>query len=592
MPLDFVILLGILAVALVLLATEKVPAEGTAVGVLLATTLTGLIPAEAAFAGFANPAVITVVAMFVISAGLIEAGVADRVGGWLVRAGGTSAGRLTALIMVGVGALSAFMNNIGAVTILLPAVISAARRADVAPSRLLMPLAFGSLLGGLTTLIGTPPNILVASMLRDAGVVELGIFDLAPIGLSFLATGVVFFAVAGNRVLPQIAPAPELTELFRIKEYLSEVEILEKSPLVGKTLAESGLRDKYGLDVVRLIRDRRNLGLPHGNLKLRAHDVLVVEAPGERLLAIKDAAGLAIHPEARLGDETLAGAKARLAEVVLSPDATLAGKTAVQLQFRQRYGLLILAIRRQGQPLRGRLDRVRLRFGDALLVQGPPDALAALADDPDFLVIDLLEYRPANPRKAPLALAILAGAVVLATARVVEISVAATLGALAMVLAGCLKPDAAYRAIQWKAVFVIGGMMALGAAMEATGAADRLGAGMAAGLGALGPRALLGGIMLVTMLLTQIMSNAAAAVILTPVAIALGASAGVSPVALAVGVAVAASSAFLTPFGHQANILVYVTGRYRFADFTRAGFLLTVLTFLLGLVIIPLVFPF
>lgn len=589
---EHIFILGLILAALVLFALELVRPDLVALGVLLMLALTRTVTPEEVFSGFANPAVVTVIAMFILSAGLVRSGVADWIATRLFGIGRGSPVVLTLTVMVTVGAMSAFMNNIAAAAVLIPAVFAAAKRANMPASKLLMPLAFGSLLGGLTTLIGTPPNLLVSMELERHGFAPFRMFDFAPTGLAILAVGALYMAFAGWRLIPH-RDAENLTEQYELKDFLSEISIPPKSPLAGKSIRDSDLRRDAGITVLRIKRNGRFVA-PSPISMLQANDHLLVEGDMREILKLKDAGRIAIVSEAKLADKELSGDDAQLAELALSPGSPLIGQSIRQIDFRRRFEVLVLALRRRERTTRTNVDTVPLDVGTVLLVQGSPEALQQLARRGDFLVVNLLEHEPRAARKAPLAIAIMIAAVAASATGILHISVAGMAGALLMALTGCVRPDDMYRQVEWRVIFLIACMMPLGTAMDEwhTGTARWLAEGSLGWVGDSGPLAAMACLFWFTAAITSVMSNAAAAVLLAPIGIALARGMGVDPHAFLMTIAIAASTTFLTPIGHQANVLVYGLGRYRFLDFPRVGAALTVLVFATTMLAVPLVWPF
>lgn len=608
--------------ALILFATEKLRADLVAVMVAAALALTGLVTVEQAFAGFGSPAVVTVAGIFVMSAGLMRTGGSDHLTRLLRRLGGRGERRLIAATVLLVGLLSSIMNNIGAAIIMMPAVLAAGRDAKVPAGRLLIPLAFGSLLGGLTTAVGTPPNLLVNAALTARGYAPFGLFDFTPTGLAVLGAGAVFLAVLGPRLLPAREPSSGAGgEGAGIgQNHALSTEVLVAPPQadarrVRQITAELGLTV---LAVLRPVDDGlREMAAARGETPAPADAggapaarALLVEGPRDSLL--RAAAARQVHLLAELKhppDPGGNGRDIRLAEATLAPRSTLAGKTLRETDFYHRYGLTVIGIRRHGETIRQPLARVRLRFGDTLLLRGPRDRIRRLGPDPDFLLLEPVENPAPDYSRAGRAAAIFGGAIGLAAAGVLHVSLAAALGAVAMVVGGCLRIEEAHRAIDWRTIIAIGGMLPLGTALETTGAATLLaewlarlgadagpGAGAAAvlpaGLPAARPLAACALIGAMTIALTQILTNAAAAILMAPIALNLAEALAISPYPVMMIVAIAASTAFATPVGHQSNMLVYNAGAYRFTDFVKVGLPLTLVILAVSLALVPLIWPF
>ncbi|MBN1994834.1 MAG: SLC13 family permease [Anaerolineae bacterium] len=777
MPLNIALVLAILAVALLLFVTEKLRADLVALLVLGSLALTGLVTPTQALSGFSNPAVVTVWAVFILSGALYRTGVANLIGRQVLRLAGQNEAQLLAVIMLTAGGMSAFMNNVGVAALLLPVVMDIARQTNRAPSKLLMPLAFGSLLGGLTTLIGTPPNILVSNALRASGLPAFGLFDYTPVGLAVMLGGVAFMVLIGRHLLPEkdiaketaTAPPAQPGLFHNLTERLFVVRLPADSALVGKTLANSRLRSALGLNVIGIIKNNhtqlsppphtllkpgdkllvegkteqlanlrgRRLLLPNNlpanpevsreievaevslsprsallgqtlaqinfrrrfglnalairrqgrlhranlpSIPLQAGDTLLVQGPRLRLHQLRETADflvseaeaaevyplherlIVVHvpPDSALAGKTLADThlgdafdltvlgiirrgdtllvpppattllagdtlliegnpadltaltglqdleidretplamedlqseQVGLIEVVLSPYTALAGKTLRQLRFRERYGLSVLAIWRQGQVCRTNLPEVNLELGDALLLYGPREKFKILGQEPDFLVLTEAAQEVMQVRKAPLAALVLGAVLLVVVLGWLPIAVAAVLGATIMVLAGCLTMEEAYRFIEWKAVFLIAGMLPLGIAMQNSGAAQFLANGLIALVGGWGVGAMLAGLFILTTLAAQVMPTAAVAVLMAPIALTTARDLQVSPYALSMIVAVSASASFLSPIAHPANILTMGPGGYRFTDYLRVGIPLTIVVLVITLLVLPIFWP-
>jgi len=593
--------LAILVIAIVLFASEKLRVDVISMMVLLSLLLLGLVDTEEAFSGFSSPAVITVWAIYIVSAGLFRTGVADFIGQRILSVAGSREPRLIGTIMLTVGSMSAFMNNIGATAVLLPAVSSIARRTRLSISKLLIPLSFGSLLGGVTTLIGTPPNLLVSNALLAAGLTPFGLFDYTPMGLIIMLSGILYMVTIGRHLLPERQATVDLTESYRVRDYLTEVRVLPESPLVGKTAAESQFGRDYDLTIVGRIRDRGRVAATEKQRswslamrrddRVQKGDVLIVRGSLNTILKIKKGQGLEIVPDVELGDAELTTDDIVIAEVIIPTRSELAGKTLRELAFRDRYNVTVLGLWRHGEPLRSKLANQPLEFADVLLVQGRRDRINLLRTDPNFLLLEPVALETRRTHKAPVALvvfAIMLGSVILGW---LHISAAAVLAAVLMVLTRCLTMEEAYESVEWKSVFLIAGMLPMGIAMEKTGTAQFLADQIIAAVGGLGPQMIMIGLFILTTIITEFMSNAAAAVLVAPIAISTAVSLGANPHAFVMGVGIAASNSFLFPIGHQANVLVFGPGGYKFFDFTKVGLPLTLLIWLLLILFLPIFWP-
>ena len=783
MTIQIGLVLAILAVSLVLFVTEKIRMDLIALMVLGTLVLTGLVTPPEAVAGFSNPAVIAVWAMFILSDGLTRTGIADVIGRTVLRLAGRKESRMIIVIMLTAGILSAFMNNIGVAALMLPVVIDIARRTRIPASRLLMPLAYGSLLGGLTTMIGTPPNLLISGSLEAAGYESFGLFDFTPIGGFVLILGTLFIALFGRHLLPRKKPEEELqrrsqrnlrtqyglqsrafemrvpadsilvgktlgqsrigvatglivlalersgkTELMpsrqtelqgddklliqgrldRFREFqrwselviereapvlqglmagqikLIEVTVEETSPLVAELLHFSEFRERYAANVLAIRRDKLVRRVNLANVPLRAGDVLLLQAspdtveelerspeflncreveeaelsdiyrlqerifvvrvPREsqlagdtlmrnrlgdafdfRLLALFREGELKIMPEP---DQSLKGGdllliqgreedldvlrglqeleiqrgaqpnlnafesdRLSLLEATLDPRSTLAGQPLAEFSFREKHGLELVAVWRKGEAIRTNLDQLRLQLGDALLLLGPRQKLAVLERDPEFLVLTPVTQKAIDTAKAPLAGGIMLAVVLSTLTGWLPIYIAAVVGSTLMILTRCLSMEEAYRAIEWRAIFLIAGMLPLGTAMEQTGAAQFLAEQTMNLLGPLGPWWVIGGLYLITAAGTMIIPTAALVVLMSPIVLSASGDLGVAPQTAMMAVAMAASASFTSPISHPANILVMGPGGYRFADYLKVGLPLTAVVFVTVMLLLPIFWP-
>lgn len=587
------IVVGCVVGALVLFATERLPPEGVGVLVLLVLGLTGTVDAPTAFAGFASPAVITVAAMFILSAGLVEAGAPAALASAIVRYGGTRIGVLTVLLVLVVGGMSAFINNIAATVILMPAAVTLARAASASASRLLMPLAFGSMLGGLMTQIGTPPNLLVSDALAAAGHRPFGMFDFAPTGAAILGAGLLYLVTIGRRLVPD-RQGPDFDEgIAQTRDYLAEVRVPAGASLVGKNLRELRWRPRFDVSVMEIFRDGRRLRFPTAEEMLFVGDVILVEGEPDDVLRLTQAEGLEFTSEREFEPGRLQAEdeRATVLELVAGPTFSSRGLSIAAMRFRNRFGGLVLGIWRQGTRLRTRLRDQRIEAGDVLMVRMPSARVSDLEESTDFIVLSQ-RARVVIPRPRMLVpLAILAIAVGLAAADVAHIAVTGVLGAMLIVVTRVLPYDRVYAAVEWRTLVLIAALLPLGTAMQTTGLAENLAQAVTDTLRPLGPIAVLAGIFIFTSLLTQLMSNAAAVVLVAPIGLGIAASFGIAPHAVLMMVAIAGSTAFMTPIGHQSNVLIYNTGAFRFIDFIKVGGPLTVVVLIVSLIVVPIVWP-
>lgn len=564
---------AILLAALIIFALDLFPIDFVAFAImaliLLLGPILGLTP-EDAISGFSNPATITVLAMFILSGGIYRTGAINLLARHAIRLAGKSELRELLVVMLLVGPISAFINNTAAVAILIPFVITLAREHKRSPSKLLIPLSYTSQLAGVVTLIGTSTNILASALADREGIGAFGMFEFSKLGFLILTTGTLYLLLVGRRLLPE-RPTVEITEKYHVKEYLTEVVVTEGSPLVGKTLIDSELSAQFDIQVLEIIRGGQRLRPPLGSRVLQAGDVLFIRANTEELIKIKDAEGLAIEPEVRWADEDLKKGEVGLLEVVIGPNSELIGGTLETTNFRNRYSCTVIAMQKHGALIRERLGRVYLDFGDTLLLQGERSALEQVKREPGFIVTEEVQIEAFRTEKIPIALGIIAGVVLLPALGLLPILVTAIVGCVLMVLAGCLKVNELHESIRWDVIFLLAGVIPLGLALEKTGAAQLL-ADLAAGSAHyLPPVVVLGIFYVMTMVLTELISNNAAVVVMVPIGITTAQILGLDPKAFVLAIMFAASTSFSTPVGYQTNTMIYGPGGYKFLDYTRVG---------------------
>ena len=587
---DIAFLLAVVCVAIVLFALERVPADVVGLGVMMALVLGGILEPEAAFAGFGSSTVMMILGLLVMTAALLRTGVVELAGRAILRRAGTDPGRLLVLVTISVATLSAFISNTAAAAFFLPIVTGVAVRSKTSPSRYLLPMAFAAILTSPVTLISTSSNMVVSGLMTDYGLEPIGMFELAPVGIPIAVAGVAYLLTIGRRLVPTREARRNLAEEFGLGPYLSEVVLQPSSKLVGKTLAESGFGRDLDLTVLRIHRPDGSAVAARGDARLGGGDILIVEGAREEILKIKDVAGLDLRSDVELADPALAADDLVLAEAMVLPGSPLIGRTLRSYEFRERHGLQVLALHRHGQALRSKLSRIQLRLGDAVLVQGDAERLAELESQNVLAVVGAQSGQRPRFGRAWIAMGIFLAAIAAATLEIVPLAVAFMTGALLVLAARCITPQEAYRDIEWKVLILIGSMLALGAAMDETGAAAFLARAIVGVTGEAGPLWLLTGFFALTVLLTQPMSNQAAAIVVLPLALETASAAGLEPRTFAMMIAVAASVSYLTPL-EPACLMVYGPGRYRFFDFLKVGAPLTIVIYLIAIALVPRFWP-
>lgn len=584
------IVLGVLAGALVLFVSGRWRYDVVALLALLAVTLTGIVPGPEAFAGFGHPAVVIVASVLVVTRGLLNAGVVGLIARGVSRVGDRrtlQVGSVTGLTTV----ISGFVSSVAAAAILMPVAIRLARTRGTPPSCLLMPLAFGSLLGATITLIGSAPNIIIATFRAEAGTLPFRMFDYTPVGAGVAAAGVLFIALIGWRLIPVRKGEASRDELFHIEDYMTEVRVPEGSKLAGRPLRDLEASSDADVTVAGFVRGERRIPAPSSFEILEAGDILIVRADSEALQALVDATGIELVGSQELGAELLGSDEVSLMEAVITPASPMDGKTAHDLALRWRHGVNLLAVSRQGERLQSRLDRIRFRAGDVLLLQGGtetlPEALTALG----CLPLAERGLRVGQPRRVLSAVGIGGAALAISALGLLPVQIAFAAAAVLMVLGGLLSLREAYEAIDWPIIVLLGAMIPVGQALAETGGARLIATGLLEVSRGMPPVATLALVLVVTMFLSDLVNNAAAALVMAPIALGVAQGLGASADPFLMSVAVGASCAFLTPIGHQSNTLVMGPGGYRFGDYWRMGLPLEVVVTVVALPLLVWFWP-
>ena len=597
----------IILVALVLFATEIVPVDITAIGVMVTLLLVQPVTEQLAtwgllegpiyvltepgsdvsataqgLSGFASTATITVLAMFILSAGVRRTGVIQILGSKVAAYTREDETKQLGATIGLVSPISGFINNTAAVAILLPMVTDLAQKGKTSPSKLLMPLSFASMFGGTLTLIGTSTNILASDITgrlgRELGIAyldEFSMFEFTSLGIIVMVVGIAYLMTVGRWLTPaRIKPAEDLTEEFEMAEYLTEVVVREDSPIIGQTVQNALQDTDFDVDLVQLIRGDDVFLEPLGPKVIQAGDVFAVRTDRDTLVELMDVDGLDLLPEVEVTEDELEAAESEaqnLVEVVIAPGSALVRETLASTNFRQRYDATVLALRRGEALIRDRMDRTQLRVGDTLLVQATADSIDRLNNNRNFIVAQEVQRPEYRESKIPVAVGLVAAVVGLAALTPIDIASAALAGSLGMVLTGCLKPTEIYDSVQWDVIFLLAGVIPLGIALEVTGGAALIADGIVALAPSLPPIVVLGLMYVVTALLTNVISNNASVVLMIPVAVEVATQLGANAFAFVLAVTFAASTAFMTPIGYQTNLFVYGPGGYRFTDYIRVG---------------------
>jgi di/tricarboxylate transporter len=587
MPLEAVLTLCVLAGTITLFALEKLPVDVVAILALSALVVLGLVTPEMAISGFANEATITVAAMFVLSAGLAQTGALRSLGRMFGRARNPT--WFVLLVMATVVPISAFVNNTAAVAVFLPLVLAASQRNGVSPSKALIPLSYAAQMGGVWTLVGTSTNLLVNSLAKNLGHPGFTLFEFTALGVACTTAGMLYLLVGGRWLLPD-RRAAGLSDNYELAKYITELRVMPGSPLIGRSVADARLHETHGVYVLELLRGDEKVWSPRAET-LAEGDVLLVRGDWSRLTDLRDVQRLELDPEFRLRDEQFEVADQVLAEVMVAPNSRFAGQSLKSLDFQWHYNATVLALHRRGEILREKLRDVLLGVGDSLLLVATRRDMRALREA-GLVVITEREEAGVQRRRGPLAIAVMVAVIAVSAFGLLPIVIAALIGAVVMVLTRCLGPEDAYAAIDWRVIVLIAGVLPLGIALQNSGAAEFLARNTLGRVGEFGPLAVLAVMYLLALLLSELMSNAAAAVLLVPIAFSTAQGLGLNPTPFLVAVTFAASTSFATPVGYQTNTMVYNIGNYRFTDFMKVGIPLNLIFWAIGMALIPLLWSF
>lgn len=571
----------ILAGTFALLLTERIRIDLTALLIILALAISGVLTAEESLSGFSSEPALVIAAIFVLSEAMFRTGLSDKLGSWIGRLAGQEYNRMLVVIMLAVAGLAAFTHHVTLTAIMLPITLKLCREHNIAPSRLLMPMSFAASLGTTITILGAPAFLIADNILRQNGQEGLGIFTIAPIGLAISGAGTLFMLLVGRFLLPERGGVDDSNSRFQLNSYYTELMILPDSRLVGQGIAEIEADERYPLRVVNWLRYGRPRPRPYNGQPVQAGDILLVRTTPEEILSLQEAPGLALHPVLKYGEDGN-GAKAdktesqaQLTQAVIAPTSPLIGQTVGQADFRQQYNTLVVGLWRRKGWVQTELSRVKLRAGDVLMLMGEPEALDRLNTNHSFLMLVSFQGQPFRRHKAPLVGVIMVATVILAAFQVLALQTALLLGVAIALLTRCLTVEQAYEAIDKRIYVFIAGAIPLGLAMVKTGLADLLGQWLMGVVGGWSPLMILLLLFAAAAAITQLMSDSATTALLAPVAVALAIALHRPPEPFVITVAMASVASFLTPIGHHGNLLIYGPGRYRFRDFLQVGSLLT-----------------
>lgn len=591
--------MGLFVVALALFSFEILAVDVVALLVLLALTIPSSLPpplhmeilgVKQALGDFGDETVLLLIGDFMLTIGLVRTGVTADIGRRIYAVGSKRPWAVIPLLLCVAAFVSFWMSNTVTTAVFLPIAIGLTQRMGMSPSKVLMPLAFAIILGGTVTLIGTSTNLVISSRLPEYGLARMTLFEITPVGLALTAAGMAYIFLVGKRLIPERHKGGELTADYKMRDYLCEVLVLPESGLVGKAVRDAQLGEKLDLNILGVVREKTQTLQPSPDLVIEAGDLLLVEGKVANIMRVKDTAGIEIKPDVKLRDPDLTSKDVELAEVVVMPGSWISGRTLKESRFRERQSLTVLAVNHHGGVRRNKLSITRMRAGDVLLVQGARASIDRVAlDRNNFMVLGEVEPS-ALPRtdRAPYALAIFVGAVLVGSLGYLPFSIAFVCGVVAMFLTGCLTPEEAYRGVNWEMMVLIACMIAFGDAMEKTHAANYVADLATTYVSPYGVYAVMTAFFALTVVLTQPMSNQASALVVLPIAVGTATSMGINPRTLVMVVTFAASCSFLTPL-EPACIMVYGPGRYRFRDFVVAGSGLTLIVYVVVMLLVPLI---
>ena len=592
MTLDMIIVLIILCGAIALFMMDKVPVDLTAMIIMAALLLTRIITPEEGISGFSNTATVTVGAMFVLSAALFKTGALNVVSGFLAKALSKNFWTGMLLLMLIVGVISAFINVTAVVALFLPVLVGLSKDINISPSKLLIPLSFSALLGGVGTLIGTSTNILVSSIAFKHGMPAFGMFEMTPFGIIVLAIGLIYMLAIGIRLLPNRQSTTELIKKYEMGDYITEIVLLPNAASVDKQIQESPIVNDLDIDIIEIRRGENYRFFPSPVTILKGNDILKVRCDIDKLKELQQREGISIRPDKRNADEKeLNLSEATLVEAVVTHNSRLRGRTIKGINFRETYGATVLAIKQRGQLMHEKLGRARIRSGDVLLIEVKKDWLMRLRQNQDFIIVSEETKTEIKKGKLLTALLIMTGVVGTAAFGIFPIVQSAVIGSVLMILTKCISLDEAYKAINWKVIFLLAGVLTLGLALEKSGGALFMSSILIHLVGGFGNKALVSAFFLLTLLLTNFMSNNATAALLAPIAILTAQSLGVNSRPFLMAVTFAASLSFMTPVGYQTNTMVMGPGNYKFMDYLKVGAPLDFILWILATLLIPIFYP-
>ncbi len=572
-------------------ALDRWPIDLVAFAALGGLLLFNLVSPKEAVAGFSNAAVITVMMMFILSEALVQSGVVNRLGHRLLRLSGRTMGRGAFFLLLLTGVLSAFINNVAAMALLMPVAIQLAHHHGKSPSKILLPLSWVSIFGGLCTLIGTSTNLLVAALAEEHGMERFGVFEFLSVGIVLFIVGMIYTLLVPLKKLPSRAKISNLTSKFEMAGYLTELKVQYGSGLVGRTVIDEDIHSSFRLNVLEILRGDQKIAIDIRNTPMEIGDLLLVRGAMKDILAFRDHYSLLMPTDTKLRDLEVGAQGTILAEIQVSPLSELVGQTIKEIDFRKRFSSFVIAINRTGKMIRSKITSIPLENWDILLVFGPRARVEALYDTQDFVPLQQLDLHLAIKKRWWVGVLTVPAVVALAAFGVMSILKASILGVLVVLLTGCLTMQQAYKAINWTVIFLAACLIPLGKALENTGLAGKIGDWIIGVGGDHGPFIVLALVFLITTMLTEFISNNSTVIMMVPVAFTVATSMGLDPKPFIMAVAFGGSSSFLTPVGYRTNAMVYAPGRYRFSDYIKFGFPLKLAFWVIATLLIPQFWP-
>ncbi len=583
---------GLILLAIFLFINKRVSFDVTSLILLAILVVSGILTPKEGLSGFSNPATVTIACMFILSEGLRQTGALDIVGDYFFKLGKLNYRLAMFIIMLIIGIISAFINNTAAVAIFIPVLISLSKDLGKSASKLLMPMSFAAMFGGVCTLIGTSTNLLVDSIATDNDLAGFSMFDFAPVGIIFFVVGFIYLFTIGINIIPERRKDESLTDTFELQRYLTDVVLLADSPFVDTPLHNTKLIQDLDLDIVAVFDAQGNTKPDRHTIDLEAFDVLRIRGSVKELNKLLNREDVKIKPSKHWDDRDFEVGNAQLVEAVIAPESSIENKKLKQINLYHKYEALVLAIRQKGKLQQEHLPDIRLQSGTSLLLYAKKERVNDIKTAEEFVLATEIDVSEFKTSKIPLAVAIIAGVVGLAALGILPIVTTAICGVILMILTGCLSNDEAYQAINWKVIFLLGGVLPLGVAMQKTGAAQLLVDTVVTNFESLGPTAVLSAFFFLSMMLTNLISNQATAALLAPIAIQAASTINVQAEPMLVAVTMAASLSFMTPIGYQTNTMIFGPGQYRFMDFVKVGTPLNLLFWVIGTFTIPYFWPF